>query len=87
MKTSQRPSIERPISRRSNKLQDLARYGQIAYLASKTKMLPCLPLNHLGSFAIALYGFGLIFHYIHVPIILLYYLCSCQDHYIILIGT
>jgi hypothetical protein len=43
--------------------------------------IPCLPLNHLGSFAIALYGFGLILHYIHVPIILLCYLCSCQDHY------
>jgi hypothetical protein len=42
--------------------------------------LPCLSLNHLGSYAIALHGFGLIFHYIHVPIILLYYLCSCQDH-------
>jgi hypothetical protein len=39
-------------------------------------------LNHLGSYAIALYGFGLIFHYIHVPIIMLFYLCSCQDHYI-----
>jgi hypothetical protein len=44
-------------------------------------VLPCLPLNHLGSYAIALHGFGLIFHYIHVPIILLFYLCSCQDHY------
>jgi hypothetical protein len=44
-------------------------------------LLPCLPLNHLGSFAIALYGFGLIFHYIHVPIIMLCYLCSCQDHH------
>jgi hypothetical protein len=31
--------------------------------------LPCLSLNHLGSYAIALHGFGLIFHYIHVPII------------------
>jgi hypothetical protein len=31
------------------------------------------------SFAIALYGFGLIFHYIHVLVILLFYLCSCQD--------
>jgi hypothetical protein len=40
----------------------------------------------MGSFAIALYGFGLILHYIHVPIILLCYLFSCQDHYI-LIGT
>jgi hypothetical protein len=39
-----------------------------------------LPLNHLGSYAIALYGFGLRFYYIHVPIILLCYLCSCQDH-------
>jgi hypothetical protein len=38
MKTSQDPSIERPISRRSNKLPDLARYGQIVYSASKTKM-------------------------------------------------
>jgi hypothetical protein len=44
-------------------------------------LLPWLPLNHLGSYAIALYGFGLIFHYIHVPIILLFYLCSCQDHH------
>jgi hypothetical protein len=43
-------------------------------------LLPYLPLNHLGSFAIALHGFGIIFHYIHVPIILLFYLCSCQDH-------
>ena len=38
MKNSQRPSIERPISRRSNKLPDLARYGQIVYSTSKTKM-------------------------------------------------
>jgi hypothetical protein len=38
--------------------------------------LPCLPLKHLGSFAIALYCFGLIFYYIHVLIILLCYLCS-----------
>jgi hypothetical protein len=30
----------------------------------------------LGSYAIALYGFGIIFHYIHVPIILLCYLFS-----------
>jgi hypothetical protein len=37
-------------------------------------------LNHLGSFAIASHGFGLIFHYIHVPIMLLFYLCTCQDH-------
>jgi hypothetical protein len=37
----------------------------------------------MGSYAIALRGFGLIFHYIHVPVILLFYLCSCQDHYII----
>jgi hypothetical protein len=29
---------------------------------------------------------GLILHYVHVPIILLFYLCSYQDHYI-LIGT
>jgi hypothetical protein len=42
---------------------------------------PYLPLNHLSSYAIALHGFGLIFHYIHVPTILLFYLCSCQDHY------
>jgi hypothetical protein len=40
-----------------------------------------------NSYVISLHGFGLIFHYIHVPIILLCYLCSCQDHYIILIGT
>jgi hypothetical protein len=45
-------------------------------------LLPCLSLNHLGSFAIALYGFGIIFQYTHVPIILLFYLCSCQDHYL-----
>jgi hypothetical protein len=45
-------------------------------------LLPCLSLNHMGSFVIALHGFGLIFHYIHVPIILLFYLCSCKDHYI-----
>jgi hypothetical protein len=37
----------------------------------------------MGSYAIALYGFGLIFHYIHVSVILLFSLCSCQDHYII----
>jgi hypothetical protein len=43
-------------------------------------LLPCLSLDHLSSFAIALYSFGLIFHYVHVPIILLFYLCSCQDH-------
>jgi hypothetical protein len=36
--------------------------------------------DHLGSFVIALHGFGIILHYIHVPIILLFYLCSCQDH-------
>jgi hypothetical protein len=28
-----------------------------------------LSLNHLGSFAIALHGFGIIFYYNHVPII------------------
>jgi hypothetical protein len=28
-----------------------------------------LSVNHLGSFAIALHGFGIIFHYIHFPII------------------
>ena len=38
--------------------------------------LPCLPCIHLGSYVIALCGFGLIFPYIHVPIILLCYLCS-----------
>jgi hypothetical protein len=26
---------------------------------------------------------GLILHCVHVPIILLFYLCSCQDHYIL----
>jgi hypothetical protein len=31
-------------------------------------------------FSIALDGFGIIFHYIHVLSILLCYLCSCQDH-------
>jgi hypothetical protein len=40
-----------------------------------------LPQNHLGSYAIALHGFGLIFHCIHVLIILLFYLCSYQDHH------
>jgi hypothetical protein len=43
-------------------------------------ILPCLPLNHMGSYAIALHGFGIIFYYIHVPILLLFYLCLCQDH-------
>jgi hypothetical protein len=43
-------------------------------------LLSCLSLNHFGSYAIALHGFGLIFYYIHVPIILLFYICSCQDH-------
>jgi hypothetical protein len=38
IKTSQGTSIERPISCRSNKLQDLARYGQIAYSTSKIEM-------------------------------------------------
>jgi hypothetical protein len=38
MKTSQGTSIERLISCRPNKLQDLARYGQIAYSTSKTEM-------------------------------------------------
>jgi hypothetical protein len=42
--------------------------------------LPCLPQNYLGSYAITLHGFELIFNYIHVPIILLFYLCSCQHH-------
>jgi hypothetical protein len=32
-----------------------------------------LSLNHLGSFAIALHCFGIIFYYIHVPVILLFY--------------
>jgi hypothetical protein len=45
-------------------------------------IFPCLPLNHLGSYDIALHGFGLIFYYIHVPIILLFNLRSCQDHYL-----
>jgi hypothetical protein len=45
------------------------------------------PLSHLlpnnvlyYHYSIALHGFGIIFHYVHVPIILLFYLCSCQDH-------
>jgi hypothetical protein len=50
-------------------------------LPQSVYLLPCLSLNHLGSYAIALHGFGIIFHYIHVPIIFLFYLCSCQDHY------
>jgi hypothetical protein len=56
---------------------DGTQYVTLVYLS----ILPCLPLNHLGSYAIVLHGFGLIFHYIHVPIILLFYSCSCQDHY------
>jgi hypothetical protein len=32
-----------------------------------------LSLNHLGNFAIALHGFGIIFHYVHVLVILLFY--------------
>jgi hypothetical protein len=32
-------------------------------------ILPCLLLNHMGSYAIALHGFGIIFCYIHVPVI------------------
>jgi hypothetical protein len=43
-------------------------------------ILPCLPLNHMGSYAIALHGFGIIFVismfqlfcysiYVHVKII------------------
>jgi hypothetical protein len=55
--------------------------GPIGHLVCLS-FLPCLPLNHLGSFAIALYGFGLIFYYIHVPIILLCYLYLCQDNYL-----
>jgi hypothetical protein len=43
-------------------------------------LLTLLSLNHMGSFAIALHGFGIIFCYIHVPVILLFYLCSCQYH-------
>jgi hypothetical protein len=39
MKTSQGTSIERPISRRSNKLHHLARYRQILNSASKTKYM------------------------------------------------
>jgi hypothetical protein len=39
MKTSQGTSIERPISRISNKLHYLARYGQIMNSASKTKCM------------------------------------------------
>jgi hypothetical protein len=34
----------------------------------------------MGSFAIALHGFGIIFYYIHVPILLLFCLCSSQDN-------
>jgi hypothetical protein len=45
--------------------------------------LPCLPLNHLGSFAIALYGFGLILHFIHVPVILFMFMSRS----LFLIGT
>jgi hypothetical protein len=38
--------------------------------------LPCLPLNHWVVMLLLYTVFGLIFHYIHVPIILLCYLCS-----------
>jgi hypothetical protein len=48
--------------------------------------IPCLPLDHLGSFAIALHGFGLIFHYIHVPIIFVI-LFMFMSRSLILIGT
>jgi hypothetical protein len=38
-------------------------------------------LNYLGSLLLLYMVLGLILHYVHVPIILLFYLCSCQDHY------
>jgi hypothetical protein len=40
----------------------------------------------MGSYAIALHGFGIICQDIHVPILLLFYLCLFQDHEM-LIGT
>jgi hypothetical protein len=36
--------------------------------------LPCLPLNHLGSYAIALHGFGLIFHYLFMLQLFCYFI-------------
>jgi hypothetical protein len=45
-------------------------------------LLPCLPLNHLGSFAIAIYGFGInttLCPNSNYSVILF---SSCQDHYI-----
>jgi hypothetical protein len=38
--------------------------------------LPCLPLNHWVVMLLLYTVLGLIFHYIHVPIVLLCYLCS-----------
>jgi hypothetical protein len=37
----------------------------------------------MSSYAIALHGFGLIFIISMFQLFLLFYLCSCQDHYII----
>jgi hypothetical protein len=45
-----------------------------------------LSLNHLGTFAIALHGFGIIFHYIHVPIIFVI-LFMFMSRSLMLIGT
>jgi hypothetical protein len=42
--------------------------------------LPHSPLNHLVILLLLYMVLGLILHYLHVPIILLFYLCSCQDH-------
>jgi L-asparagine transporter-like permease len=44
-------------------------------------LLPCSPLNHWVVLLLLYIVLGLILHYVHVPIILLFYSCSCQDHY------
>jgi hypothetical protein len=49
-------------------------------------ILPCLPLIHMGGYAIALHGFGLIFHDIHVPIYFVI-LFMFMSRSLMLIGT
>jgi hypothetical protein len=41
------------------------------------------PESHWQFLLLLYMVLGLILHYVHVPIIMLFYLCSCQDHYII----
>jgi hypothetical protein len=49
-------------------------------------VLPCSPLNHLGSLLLLYMVLGLILHYVHVPIILLFYLLF-MSRSLFLIGT